>query len=227
MLDLHNLVLLCRRLRHLWGLRGRSAAPTTPVIATGGKVCSSAVDGVASLASGASTIAAVSTSKVLTFLVVASVAVADAPVVCANDSSSPGPLAAAASPSSVYRALEDSQTGAVGIFSTEVMGLGVALRNIGFSVIKKIQRTILLLQGKYTYGLVFRLIFLNRRCLPDPPGAAAWSAFWEDSCASAAGCCSSRRLGAPPSVRGSTVIPSCCSGTLVVCVAGISVVART
>ena len=149
------------------------------------------------MTSGASTIAVVSASKVTAFLVIAEVAVADAPVVCANDSPSPGLLGAVAGPSSVRRALGDSWTGAVVIFSSEVTGLGVALHNIGFSVTRRNQGTILLLQGKYTYGLVFRLIFLNRRCLPDPPGAAAWSTLWEDSCASTAGCRSSWCPGAP------------------------------
>ena len=118
----------------LGGLRGRTAAPTTPGAPAGDDVCSSAVDGVASVTSGASTIAAVSISKVTTFSVVAAVAVADAPIVCANDSPSPGLLGAAAGSSSVRRTLEDSWTGAGAIFSSEVMGLGVALRHIGFSV---------------------------------------------------------------------------------------------
>ena len=158
------------------GLYGRTVAPTIPGVAMGGTICSSAIVGVASLASGASTAAAASAPKVSTVSVVASVAVADAPVVCANGLPSPGPPAAAADLSSGCRALGDSGMGVVDVVSTAGVVLGVALHNVNLSVFKRGQGTTLQLQDKYTHSLVFRFNFLNRRYLPDPPGATVWFA---------------------------------------------------
>jgi len=144
------------------GLCGRTTAVTIPGIATGGTICSSAIVGVASLASDASTVAIASAPKVPMVSVAGLVTVADAPVVCANGSPSLGPLVAAADLSFGCRALEDSGTGAVGVVSTVGAVLGVALHNVGLSVFKRGQGTTLLLQDKYTHGLVFRFNFLNR-----------------------------------------------------------------
>lgn len=66
--------------------------------------------------------------------------------------------------------------GAVGVVSTAGAVLGVALHNVNLSAFKRGQGTTLLLQDKYTHGLVFRFNFLNQRYLPDPLGVAAWSA---------------------------------------------------